>query len=305
MSMDLPKHVSICEQGSRDGIQTLPDFIPTEKKIELIDSLSDTGLGLIEVTSFVSPRSIPQLRDAAEVMAGIKRRPGTRYIAIVPNEMGAQRAAEARVDEMGFFLSASESHNQHNVHMSVDDSLRQIGSVIRVAHQAGIPVFAGIVTAFGCPYEGEVPMGRVARPLEEMLHQGCHRIMLGDTTGMANPRQVQELMSYLMARFPGVPIGLHFHDNRGTALANILAALQVGITHFDSCVGGLGGSPTPGAMGNVCSEDLVHVLHEMGIETGVDLDKLIGCARLIGELTGKDLPSHILKAGKRSELVCE
>lgn len=303
MRMDLPKHVTICEQGSRDGIQTLPDFIPTEKKIELIDALSDTGVPLIEVTGFVSPRHIPQLRDAAEVMTRIKRRPGTRYSAIVPNALGAQRAVEAKVDEIGFFLSASESHNQHNVKMSVDDSLKQIGGVIRVAHDAGIPVFAGIVTAFGCPYEGKVPMERVARPLEEMLKMGCHRIVLGDTTGMANPVQVQALMSYLSARLPGVPIALHFHDNRGTALANILAAMQVGITQFDACVGGLGGSPTPGAMGNVCSEDLVHMLHEMGIDTGIDLDKLIDCARLIGELTGRDLPSHLLKSGKVSELV--
>ena len=302
--MKLPERVIICEQGPRDGIQTVPQFIPTEKKVELVNALSGAGVPFMETVSFVSPRVIPQLRDGEAVLARIDRRPGTRYTAIVPNAAGASRAVQARADEIGIFLSASESHNRHNVNMSVEDSVRGLTDVMAIAGDADIPVYGAIATCFGCPYEGDVPRERVAWVIEELLAVGCYRLVLGDTTGMANPRQVEELMSYIVGRFPDTPISLHFHDNRGMALANILAAMQVGVTRFDSAVGGLGGSPTPGAMGNVCSEDLVHMLHEMGVETGIDLDQLIACARLAGDLTGKSLPSHVVKAGKRSELVC-
>ncbi len=302
--VNLPERVIICEQGARDGIQTVPAFIPTERKIELIDALSDTGVPLIEAASFVSARALPQLRDAEEVMARIKRRPGTRYTVIVPNATGAYRALAAGADEMGVFLSASDTHNQHNVNMSTRDSITALAEVMDIAKDAGIPVYGAAGTIFGCPYEGDMPPERVAWVMEEVLNLGCYRVVLGDTTGMANPRQVEQLMSYLVDRFPETPISLHFHDNRGMGLANILAAMQVGISRFDASVGGLGGSPTPGAMGNVCSEDLVHMLHELGVETGIDLDKLIACARLAGELTGKSLPGHVVKAGKRSELAC-
>jgi hydroxymethylglutaryl-CoA lyase len=301
--MNLPQRVTICEQGPRDGIQMVPTFIPTEEKIRFINALSQTGVPFMETVSFVNPRVIPQLRDAEEVLTRIERRPGTRYTAIVPNAAGARRAVEAKADEIGIFLSVSESHNRHNVNMSVRESIQALREIMAIAKGAGIPVYGALATCFGCPYEGDVPPERVAWAVEEVLAMGCYRLVLGDTTGMANPRQVEELMGYLVERFPGVPISLHFHDNRGLALANILAAMQVGISRFDAAVGGLGGSPTPGAMGNVCSEDLVHMLHEMGVETGIDLDQLIACARLAGELTGKALPSHVLQAGKRSELV--
>ncbi len=302
--MNLPRRVILCEQGSRDGIQTVSTFIPTERKIEFIDAISDTGVPYIETASFVSPRVIPQLRDAEEVMARIKRRPGTCYGVIVPNAAGAHRAVEVRADDIGVFLSASDSHNRHNINMSTKESIDGLADIMTIARDSGTPVYGAIATVFGCPYEGDVPPDCVAWVIEELLNVGCYRIVLGDTTGMANPRQVQETMSFIVERFPDTAISLHFHDNRGMGLANILAAMQVGITRFDSAVGGLGGSPTPGAMGNVCSEDLVHMLHELGVETGLDLDKLIACARLVGELTGKALPSHVLRAGKRSELVC-
>ncbi|MDP2661625.1 MAG: hydroxymethylglutaryl-CoA lyase [Dehalococcoidia bacterium] len=302
--MKLPERVILCEQGSRDGIQMAPKFIPTDRKIELIDALSETGMPFLEVTSLVSARMVPQLRDAEEVMVRIRRRPGSRYVVIVPNASGARRAVQAHADEIGIFLSASETHNQHNVNMSIGDSIRGLADIISIARDANIPVYGAIATVFGCPYEGDVPPERVSWVMDQLLGMGCYRVVLGDTTGMANPRQVEEIMAYLVGRFPEAPISLHFHDNRGMGLANILASLQVGVNRFDCSVGGLGGSPTPGAMGNVCSEDLVHMLHELGVETGVDLDKLMACARLAGELTGKSLPSHVLKAGKRDELIC-
>ncbi len=302
--MKLPERVILCEQGSRDGIQMVPKFIPTDRKIELIDALSDSGMPLLEVTSLVSAKKVPQLRDAEEVMVRIQRRPGTLYGVIVPNASGAARAAQTGADEIGIFLSASDTHNEHNINMSTKDSIRGLADIISIARDANIPVYGAIATVFGCPYEGDVPPERVSWVMDELLALGCHRLVLGDTTGMANPLQVDELMGYLVGRFPNVPISLHFHDNRGVGLANILAAMLVGINRFDCSVGGLGGSPTPGAMGNVCSEDLVHMLHELGVETGVDLDKLIACARLAGELTGKSLPSHVLKAGRRDQLIC-
>lgn len=301
--MYLPESVVICEQGARDGIQTVPEFIPTAKKIELVNALSETGAPFIEVASFVNPRVIPQLRDGREVLAGIVKRPGVKYIGVVPNAEGARRAAEAGCDEIGIFFSASESHNRHNVNMSTEDSIKGLAGVMDISREAGIPVYAGIATCFGCPYEGDVPPERVAWAIESVVKMGAYRVVLGDTTGMANPRQVEKLMSFLLPRFPETPINIHIHDNRGMGLACILAALQVGVTRFDSSVGGLGGSPTPGAMGNVCSEDLVHMLHELGVETGMDLDKLMACARKAGELTGRSTHSHVLKAGKRSELV--
>src|ERR671934_190021 len=245
--MRLPERVTICEVGTRDGFQIEPDFIPTEVKIEVVDLLSAAGLPRIEVTSFVHPKAVPQLRDAEAVMARIERRPGTRYAALVPNEKGAVRALEARVDAVHTVLSASESHNLANVNMTIAESLDGLAA----------------------------------------------------TTGMANPRQVSRVLEHLVPRFPGIEWTLHTHDTRAMAIPNILAAMEHGVTNFDASIGGLGGCPfAPGASGNVCSEDLVHCLHAMGIETGIDLDRLIATSKRVEEIVGRTLPGQIVKAGK-------
>jgi len=295
----LPPRVVICEVGPRDGFQIEPEFIPTALKVEVIDLLAEAGVPRIEATSFVHPTVVPQMRDAEEVMARIRRRPGTRYAALVPNDRGAVRAVEAGVDELRTVISASESHNLANVNMTIAESLTRLRAVMEVAARARVPVACGISTAFGCPFEGEVPFARlealVGRLVEDL---GARAIGLADTTGMANPRQVAEVFERLLPRFPGVEWTLHTHDTRAMAIANVLAALQVGVTHFDASVGGLGGCPfAPGASGNVCTEDLVHCLHAMGVETGIDLERLLVAARRVEQIVGRPLPGQILKAG--------
>jgi hydroxymethylglutaryl-CoA lyase len=297
--MKLPARVTMCEVGTRDGFQIEPDFIPTEVKIEVVDRLSEAGVPSIEVTSFVHPKVVPQLRDAEAVMAAIRRRPGTRYSALVPNDKGAVRAVDAGVDEIHTVISASESHNLANVNMTIDESLEKLRAVMQVAARAGVPVSCGISTSFGCPFEGEVPIARLERVVGALAAMGARSIGLADTTGMANPRQVGRVLEHLVPRFPGVTWTLHTHDTRAMAIPNILAALEHGVTHLDSSIGGLGGCPfAPGASGNVCSEDLVHCLHAMGVETGIDLDALIGVSRRVQEVVGRALPGQIVKAGK-------
>jgi len=211
---------------------------------------------------------------------------------------------EARVDRIGLFVSASETHNRHNVNMSVEESLQGFVPVVELCHKEGVPVFAGLSTAFGCPYEGTVPQERVISLVRQLVAMGVSEIFLGDTTGMGNPKQVAEMVDRFFGEFPTIPLNLHFHDTRGMGLANILAALQRGVTMFDASVGGLGGCPyAPGATGNVCTEDVAHMLHEIGVETGIDLDKLLACSRMAQEMVGHELPSRVLKAGKRSDLV--
>jgi hydroxymethylglutaryl-CoA lyase len=296
--MKLPPRVTICEVGTRDGFQIEPDFIPTELKVEVVNRLSDAGLPRIEVTSFVHPEAVPQLRDAEEVMAAIRRRPGTRYAALVPNEKGAVRAVDAGVDAIHTVVSASESHNLANVNMTIAESVAKLAAVMRIVERARVEVACGISTSFGCPFEGEVPVRRLEGVVRRLVDIGARAVGLADTTGVANPRQVGDVLEHLMPRFPGIEWTLHTHDTRALAIPNILAAMERGVTHFDSSIGGLGGCPfAPGASGNVCSEDLVHALHAMGVETGIDLDTLIAVSRRVQELVGRPLPGQIIKAG--------
>ena len=295
--MKLPERVTLCEVGTRDGFQIEPEFIDTEQKIAVVDLLSAAGVPRIEVTSFVSPKAIPQLRDAEQVMARIARRPGTRYAALVPNDKGASRAVDAGVTAIHTVLSASESHNLANVNMTVAESLAKLRGVMTIAERARVPVQAGISTSFGCPFEGDVPLARLEWVVRELVDMGARAVGVADTTGMANPRQVARTLEHLMPRFPGIEWTLHTHDTRAMAIPNILAALELGVTNIDASIGGLGGCPfAPGASGNVCSEDLVHCLHAMGVETGIDLDKLTEASRTAATFVGHELPSKYLKA---------
>ena len=296
--MKLPARVTICEVGTRDGFQIEPEFIPTELKVEVVDLLSEAGVPRIEVTSFVHPKAVPQLRDAETVMANIHRRAGTQYAALVPNEKGAVRAVDAGVDAIHTVLSASESHNLANVNMTIAESLEKLGAVLQVAAGARIAVSCGISTSFGCPFEGEVPVSRLESIVAHLADRGARAFGLADTTGMANPRQVGAVLEHLVPRFPGIEWTLHTHDTRAMAIPNILAAMECGVTNFDSSIGGLGGCPfAPGASGNVCSEDLVHALHAMGVETGIDLDRLTAVSRRVETILGRALPGQIIKAG--------
>ncbi len=269
----------------------------------MIDRLSRCGFQRIEATSFVHPKAIPQLRDAEQVMAGLDRVTGVRYECIVPNAKGAERAVQAGVDKIGIFISATETHNQSNVRMSIADSLHQIQGVVDVATAAGVSLKGSVAVAFGCPYEGEVLIDQVFRVIRGYYELGIREILLGDTTGMGNPVRVGRMVRAIPREFPDVALTLHFHDTRGTGLANVLAGLEAGVRHYDSSVGGLGGCPyAPGATGNIATEDLVYMLEEMGVRTGIDLERLLECARFASGLVNHDLPSHVLKAGKRTEL---
>lgn len=295
---DVPTTVRVKEVGPRDGLQSEEAILSTEDKLHLIDCLAVAGLREIETTSFVHPKAIPPLADAEDVFANLERRPGIVYSAIVPNEKGAQRAVEAGAHEIQVFLAATESYNQSNVRMSVEDSIEQSARVAEIARGADTLFVAVLSVAFGCPYEGPVARERVLELSGRLIELGAEEVTYGDTTGMAYPTQVRELSEAYRARFPEVPLRLHFHNTRGMGLANVLAALEAGVDRLDASVGGLGGSPyAPGATGNIPTEDLVHMLHEMGIETGVDLEALIGCAQLLEELLECELPGQVMKAG--------
>jgi len=296
--MQLPERVTICEVGTRDGFQIEPEFIATDQKVEVVNRLSEAGVPRIEVTSFVSPKAIPQLRDAEAVMAAIRRRPGTRYAALVPNDKGASRAVDAGVDAIHTVVSASESHNLANVNMTIAESIEKLRAVGQIATRAGVPLQCGVSTSFGCPFEGDVPVDHLEGVVARLVDLGARGIGLADTTGMANPRQVAGVLERLLPRFPGIEWTLHTHDTRAMAIPNILAAMQLGVTHFDASIGGLGGCPfAPGASGNVCSEDLVHCLHAMGVATGIDLDRLVDVSRQVERIVGRPLPGQIVKAG--------
>lgn len=298
--MTYPGQVRIREVGPRDGIQSEKASVPTEDKIALIDSLSASGLRHIEAVSFVSPKAIPQMADAREVWMGIDRRPGTFYSALVPNRRGAETAAELGVDGMQVFIAASESYNLKNVRRSVRDSIADVSEVVSVAEAAGIPVEGTISTAFGDPYEGDVPPARVVEVSRWMSETGINSISYGDTTGMGTPRRVREVIEALRAELPQIELNMHFHDTRGTGLANVVTALELGVDYFDASVGGMGGSPyAAGATGNITTEDLVHMLHDMEIETGIDLNALLESARLAQSLVQGELPGKLLKAGPR------
>jgi hydroxymethylglutaryl-CoA lyase len=296
----LPSNVRIREVGPRDGFQNEPETIPTAEKVRLIDMLSATGLKRIEVTSFVRPEVIPQLSDAEQVLAGVQRREGVAFSVLVPNERGLERALalRERFDEVNVFVSASETHNRENVNRTVEQSLAGLERTLAGAHDAGLRCEGVISTSFGCPYEGEVPPDRVFEIAERLTGAGCAEVGFGDTTGMANPRQVGEFFAAARERLGGVELTAHFHNTRGQGLANVLAALEQGVESFESSFGELGGCPVPpGATGNIASEDLVSMLHEMGIETGIGLSALVGASREAQEALGRPLGSHVLTAG--------
>ena len=302
--MNLPSKVSIREVGPRDGFQNEPETIPTERKVELIDALARTGVKRLEVTSFVRPDVIPQLADAGEVLARIDVPEDVAVSVLVPNERGLDAALEHReeIDEINVFLSASETHNQKNVNRSIEESLAGLVVVLGRAREEGLRCEAVISTAFGCPYEGRVSPESVLHLAQSLHFAGAQEIGFGDTTGMANPRQVGEFFTvirqHLKSPADAVELTAHFHNTRGQGLANVLAALQAGIDSFESSFGELGGCPVPpGATGNIATEDLVSMLEEMGIETGIDLDGLLACARRVQEILGRPLGSHMLVAG--------
>ena len=298
---NLPSSVAIREVGPRDGFQNEPETIPTGEKIALVESLARTGLKRIEVTSFVRPDVIPQLADADEVLASIDVPGDVAVSVLIPNERGLDRALEHRdrFDEIGVFLSASETHNQRNVNRSIAQSLAALDRVIARATGAGLRVEAVISTGFGCPYEGPVDRDRVLALAGHLANAGAQEIAFGDTTGMANPVQVAGHFEAARAALgDGVQLTAHFHNTRGQGLANVLAALQAGCGSFESSFGELGGCPVPpGATGNIATEDLVSMLHEMGIETGIDLGALLDAARAVRRVLGRPLGSHTLVAG--------
>jgi hydroxymethylglutaryl-CoA lyase len=298
-----PGAVSVREVGPRDGLQN-EDPVPTEAKVRLLDALSQTGVRRIEAVSFVHPKAIPQMADADEVWAKATKNPHVRYSALVPNSRGAQRALDAGFTEIEVVVSASDTHNRKNVNRSTAESLDDIAALIGLLHDHHATAEVIISTAFGCPYEGDVPPERVAEIVDRAVADGADRIAFGDTTGMATPRRVTEVLDAVRPNHPDVPLLMHFHNTRGTALANILTALERGITEFDASVGGLGGCPyAPGATGNVATEEVVHMLHDMGIDTGIDLDALIEVARLAERIVGKELPSGVLRAGPRTRTI--
>jgi len=297
---ELPKSVRVREVGPRDGFQNEPERIPTAEKVRLVDMLSATGLRRLEVTSFVRPEAIPQLADAEQVLAGVQRRDGVSFSVLVPNERGLERALALRdrFDEVNVFVSASETHNRENVNRSIEESLAGLERTLAGARGAGLRCEGVISVSFGCPYEGEVPAGRVFSIAERLAAAGCAEIGFGDTTGMANPRQVGELFAAAAERLGGVELTAHFHNTRGQGLANVLAALEQGVESFESSFGELGGCPVPpGATGNVATEDMVSMLHEMGVGTGVDLDALLGASRAAQDALGRPLGSHLPRAG--------
>ena len=296
----MPDTVRIREVGPPDGLQNEPEVIPTKDKVRLIDMLARTGLSRLEVTSFVRAEVIPQLADATEVLRRVSVPKDVSVSVLIPNEKGLENALALRdrFDEVNVFLSASETHNRKNVNRSVEESLQGLERVVARARGEGLRPEAAIAVSFGCPYEGEVPPERVFAIADRLVAAGCEEIAFGDTTGMANPAQVREFFQAAGERLPGPELTAHFHNTRGQGLANVLAALDSGVRSFESSFGELGGCPVPkGATGNIATEDLVSMLHEMGYETGIDLDRLVGCAREVQRILRRPLGSHVLTAG--------
>ena len=286
----------------RDGFQIEPTFIPTDTKVALVDALSDCGYAKIEVTSFTSPKAIPMLRDADEVMGRIHRRPGVEYTVLVPNLRGAERALEARANELNLVMSTSETHNLANLRMPMAKSFAALSEVIRQV-DGKTPVNVSLSCCFGCPMEGDVVEADVLVWVGRFADLGVRGITVCDTTGMAHPAQVSRMMEALQQRFDALQLTAHFHNTRGMGLANVLAAVQGGITRFDGSLGGLGGCPyAPGASGNICSEDAIHMLDAMGCDTGIDLTKLLAVARQLPQIVGHDVPGQVAKAGRITEL---
>ncbi len=297
------------EVSPRDGLQIEPTWVPTEEKIALIDSLSALGFSRIEAGSFVSPKAIPALRDGAEVFSRIVRKPGVVYVALIPNLHGAQRALQAGADELNLVMSASQAHNRANMRMRCEESLAAFSGIVEMTaqakrtRQAAVSLNGTVATAFGCPFEGKIAEDRVLSLVRQYREMGIQGITLADTTGMANPRQVATLVKQVLDIVPAAALTLHFHNTRGLGLVNVMAAYEAGARRFDASLGGLGGCPfAPGASGNVCTEDLVNLCHETGIETGIDLPALIRLSRKLPALLGHDVPSQVAKAGLATEL---
>lgn len=301
---NLPKTATIVDMTGRDGFQMEPEFIPTETKIEIINLLSHSGLRQIQVTSFVHPKAVPQLADAEAVMQGIERVPGVIYRVLVPNLKGAERALAVGADELNLLVSVTDSHSLSNANRTTADALPALEPVIELAERQGVPATGGAAVSLGCPFEGVPPTDRLDMVYGFFCERGIRKLSVADTVGMANPALVYERLCYLRERYPDATFSLHLHDTRRMAMANILAGLHAGVTEFDGTVGGLGGCPyAPGATGNIASEDMVHMLHEMGISTGVDLDALLAINRRLREVVGHALDSNIARAGRSSDLI--
>lgn len=298
---NLPTRVSVYEMAPRDGLQNESAQVATHAKVRLIEALVDAGITRIEVGSFVAPKWVPQMADADEVCRMIERRPGVTYAGLCPNARGLERALAAKVDEIAVFVSASEAHNSKNVNKTIAQTLKAFEPVIGPAVEHGLTVRAYVSTMWGCPYQGEVDPKQGLRLAKHLLGAGCYQVSLGDTIGVGTPVQTQRILDLFMTEIPAEQIALHLHDTRGTALANVLVGLQAGITTFDASVAGLGGCPyAPGAAGNLATEDLVYTLHGMGIETGIDLDKLWQAGQVAEAIVGRKLPGKVHRAGVRS-----
>ncbi len=291
------RQITVYEVGPRDGLQNEPVLVPAAAKIAFVDALSRAGLPVVEISAFVSPKWVPQMADAGEVSDGITRRAGTRYAALVPNMNGLARAREAGITDVAVFAAASETFSRRNINQSIDQSLATYREVTAAALAAGMRVRGYLSTAFGCPFEGAVPAERVAALTHTLLDMGVYEVAVSDTIGIAHPGDVKRVLAVLAASLPASQVALHFHDTRGTALANVLAALDFGITTFDASAGGLGGCPyAPGATGNLATEDLLYMLHGLGYETGVSLDAVCDASLAIEPLVGHALPSRYLRA---------
>jgi hydroxymethylglutaryl-CoA lyase len=295
--------ILIQEVAPRDGLQIERAFVPTDEKIRLIDAFSTMGFTRIEVTSFVSPKAVPALADASEVMTGIRRTPGLVYVALVPNLRGAERAMQARADELNMVMSAGETHNLANMRMTAEQSFAAFAGVVDAAKGTGILLNGTVATAFGCPFEGDQSEEKILGLVHRYLDLGCDGITLADTTGMADPRQVESLVSQVLELTGPERLTLHFHDTRGLGLANVLAAYETGARRFDAALGGLGGCPfAPGASGNICTEDTAAMAERMGIPTGLDLPALIALSRTLPRLVGHEVPGQVAKAGRTQDL---
>ncbi len=297
----LPERVSVYEVSLRDGLQNESVQVPTLAKLRLIDGLVSAGVRRLEVTSFVSPRWIPQLADADELTRTLRKVPGVTYSALVPNRQGLNRAVAGNIDEVAVFLSVSETHNLKNVNKTVAQTLAAFRDVVQPAVEAGRKVRAYLSTLWGCPYEGDIDPRKGVEITRALFDLGCYEVSLGDTIGVGTPRQTQRIVQMFLSEFPTDKLALHLHDTRGTALANVMVGLELGIRTFDASVGGLGGCPyAPGAAGNLATEDLVYALHGMGIETGIDLEKLVEAGRIAEAVVGRALPGKVHQAGVRS-----
>lgn len=294
----LPQKVTVCEVGPRDGFQLEKKFIDTKDKVDIINQLSEAGLPRIEINSFVSPKVVPQMADAAEVAGLVKKYPDTVYSSLALNLKGVQRVIDAQIKEIHMVVVASDTYNLKNAKMTTEANINNFKVAAEEVKRNNIDMWGTVGTAFGCPYEGEMPEERVMSIANELINMGASVVNLADTTGMANPRQVYELCTKFKKRWPEVPLALHFHNTRGAGLANVMAGLEAGVTLFESSIGGMGGCPfAPRAVGNICTEDLVHMLWGMGIETGIDLEKLINVSKNVEKIIGYELPGQVMKSG--------